>query len=153
MPNAPFELDSETERRVAAGLFNDVWTLLEKEERTPEEDDAMVHSAHASAYHWSVVGTPERWVRGEWQCSRVYAVLGRPEPALAHARRCLELCEEHGIGDFDLAYAYEALSRAHALAGDGGEASRWRSRAEEATRGVAEDDDRELLLQDLATLG
>ena len=56
-------------------------------------------------------------MRGEWQVSRVYAVLNRPEPALWHARRCLDLCQQHGIGDFDLAFGYEAMGRAHAIAG------------------------------------
>ena len=87
--------------------------------------------------------------RSEWQCSRVYAVLGRPEPALHHARRCLELCEQHGIGDWVLGFAYEALARAHAVAGDGAEdasnGSPWRQ-----ARRVAEEDDREHLLAVLA---
>ena len=29
-----------------------VWELLEKEERTREEDDEMVHAAHTSLFHW-----------------------------------------------------------------------------------------------------
>src|SRR5438067_11801420 len=111
-------MDRGEERELAASLFNDVWTLLETESRTPEQDDELIHTAHASRYHWGVVGETTNFARGEWQCSRVYAVLRRAEPALWHARRCLELCERHGIGDFDLAFAYEALARAHAVAGD-----------------------------------
>ena len=45
-------------------------------------------------------------------------MLNRPEPALAHARRCLSICEEHGIGDFDIAFTHEAIARAYAVAGD-----------------------------------
>jgi hypothetical protein len=30
----------------------------------------------------------------------------------------LELCQEHGIGDWDLAFAHEALARASAVDGD-----------------------------------
>ena len=54
----------------------------------------------------------------------LYTVLGRAEPALHHARRCLELCEANpeAIEDWDLPYAYEALARAHALAGEADEA-------------------------------
>jgi hypothetical protein len=144
--------DPEAERRLAVELFNHVWTLLDKAERTSAEDDEMIHAAHASVYHWSVVGEPVNRARGEWQCSRVYAVLGRPEPALAHAQRCHEICEEHGIGDFDIAYAHEALARAHAAAGNREEAAWHRERAWEAAQDVREDDDRELLRRDLATL-
>jgi DNA-binding transcriptional MerR regulator len=110
-------------------LFNDVWRLMEKEDRTPEEDAQMIHQAHASAYHWLQVGTPANFARSHWQCSRVYCVLGRGEPALYHARFVLDICQKNGIGDWDLAFAYEALARAHAVAGDPEEASRWLEQA------------------------
>jgi len=86
-------LDRETQRRLAADCFNKTWTLMEKQDRTREEDDEMLHCAHASAYHWGQVGTAANRARGEWQCSRVHTVLGHPEPALHHARRCLEIVE------------------------------------------------------------
>jgi hypothetical protein len=47
----------------------------------------MLHMAHASRFHWEQVGTPANLARGEWLCSRVYAVLRRPEPCLHHAAR------------------------------------------------------------------
>ena len=151
-PNTDNPLDAELERTVAARCFNRAWELMELPNRTPDQEDQLLHCAHAQAYHWRNVGEPVHFARSEWQCSRVYAVLGRPEPALWHARRCLELCEEHGIGDFDLAFAYEALARAHRVAGDPEESRRYRERAREASEAIAEDDDRELLLQDLATV-
>jgi len=151
-PDAPTALDDELERKVAVELFNYTWTLLEKAERTPREDDAMVHAAHASRHHWERIGTPLNHARGEWQLARVYAVLGRAEPALHHARRCLELCEEHRIGDFDLAYAHEALARAHVAAGDRDAAARHEEQAREAAESIAEAADREQLLADLANL-
>ena len=144
-------LDAALERQVAVDLFNHVWTLLDKERRTAAEDDEMLHAAHASRHHWGRVGAPVNLVRGEWQCSRVYAVLGRAEPALHHARRCLRLCEEHGIGDFDLAYAYEALARAERVGGDLEEAGRFAELARDAGERIAETDDREHFLGDLAT--
>jgi len=86
--------------------------------RTVNEDDLMLLSANASAYHWRQVGTAANFARGVWQMSRVYSVLGRAEPALHHATRCLQICQENGIGDWDLGFAYEALARAAAVAGD-----------------------------------
>jgi DNA-binding transcriptional MerR regulator len=77
------------ERALASQLYNDTWRLLEKETRTPAEDDRMIHSAHASRFHWDNVGDDQNRAIGEWQCSRVYSTLGRGEPALFHARRCL----------------------------------------------------------------
>ncbi len=102
----------------------------------------MVHAAHASRYHWGEVGQPANLARGEWQCSRVYAVLGRGEPALHHARRCLEICQEHGIGDWDVAFAYEALARASRVAGDLDRRERYAALAREAGQQIKENEDR-----------
>jgi ribosomal protein S18 acetylase RimI-like enzyme len=149
---APRAEDLPLHRKLAAELFNGTWTLLEKEDRAPDDDIRMIHMAHASAYHWLQVGTPLNFARSHWLCSRVYSVLGRPEPALYHAQLAHDICAEHGFGDFDLAYAFEALARAHALAGNRSESDGWRDRARAATAEVADAEDRELLLSDLATI-
>ena len=125
--------DTDDERRLGKALFNATWTLLEKEDRTREDDDTMLHMAHASRHHWGASHPPAaNLARGEWQCSRVYAVLGRAEPCLHHAQRVLDICQENGIGDWDLAFAYEALARGHAVADD---ADRARSFTEQALGG------------------
>jgi hypothetical protein len=142
----------EEQRQLGVDLFNGTWELLELESRTREQDDAMIHMTHASAHHWRQVGKPENFARSEWQCSRVYAVLGRGEPALWHARRCLELCEEHGIADWDLAFAHEALARAYAVAGNAAERERHLGLAREAGAEIAEDEDGEHLLEALRTI-
>jgi hypothetical protein len=151
---APTELDTATRRQLARDLFNHTWTLLEKQDRTAAEDDEMIHSAHASRYHWGEVGVgePVNLARGEWQCSRVYAVLGRAEPALWHARRCLELNEAGGCADWDIASAYEAMARAYLTAGDPAEVAAWKAKAVAALDGIADKDDRDLIEGDLATL-
>ena len=94
-------------------------------------------------------------MRSEWQCSRVYAVLGRAEPALHHARRCLELAESapSELEEFDLPFAFEAIARAHAVAGDETEAREWLARASAAGEEIGDEDDRALLAADLATIG
>jgi hypothetical protein len=144
----------EEERQLAVDLFNRTWTLLELPERTPEQDDELIHAAHASRYHWGEVGTAANLARGEWQLSRAYVVLGRAEPAVHHARRCLAYCEADpdALEDWDLPYAYEALARAHGLAGDADEAARYAAQARELGARVEDPHDREHLEQDLATL-
>ncbi len=143
---------SNWQRRLAAELFNRVWDLLEQPDRDQAADDTMLHAAHASRFHWGEVGEALNLARGEWQVSRVYATLGRPEPATHHARRCLEICLANGIGDFDLAFAYEALARAAAVAGDAGERDRFRELARQAGEQVAEDDDLASFFNDLRTI-
>jgi len=140
---------AEWHRKMAADEFNYVWRLLDKKRRTREHEDDMVHASHASRFHWSHVGGPKELAIGEWQISRVYAVLARAEPALHHARRCLEICEEDGVRDFPLAYAHEALARAYAVAGDARAREKHIRLAREAGAKIAEDDDREQFFKDI----
>ena len=135
-------------RRLGVDLFNEVWRLMESR----EDDDRMIHAAHASRYHWGEAPEckPENLARGEWQVSRVYTVVGLAEPALRHGRRCLDICEEHGVGDWDLAYAFEAIARAYKTAGAAPEAEAYKKLASEVP--VADNDDREHLSEDLGTL-
>jgi hypothetical protein len=154
LPKRPtsISLDPEAKRTLAAELFNHTWTLIEKADRTPEETERMLNASHASRLFWGEIGRPVNFARGEWQLARVYAVAGMPAEAIRHAELCLALCEEHGIGDFDLAAAYEALARAHAVAGERDQASRYEALAREAAERIEDADDRELVLGDLATL-
>ncbi|HKG44026.1 MAG TPA: hypothetical protein VKB10_07260 [Gaiellaceae bacterium] len=144
----------EEEGQLAVDLFNHAWTLIELPKRTPEQDDELIHAAHASRHHWSRVGTAKNLARGEWQLARVYATLSRAEPALHHAGRCLAYCEANpdAIEDWDVPFAYEALARAHGVAGDAPESRRWAEEARELGAKIEDPEDRELLERDLATL-
>ena len=143
-------LPAEQQQRLAADLFNLVWELLERPGRTVEEDDRMVHAAHASRYHWGQVGQPTQLAIGEWQCARVYSVLGRAEPALHHARRCAEIVARDDVPDWLVASSHEGLARAYAVAGDKEEARRQRDLAHTALAAVADQEEREVVKADLA---
>jgi len=146
------EEEKQTHRKFAVDLFNYVWDLLDTPRRTREQDDTMLHAAHASRYHWEKAGTALNLARGEWQVSRVYSVLNRPEPALYHAQRSLEICQENQFGDFDLAFAYEALARARAVAGDLPGRDRLLAQAVEAGQAIAEADDRRHFFSELKSI-
>jgi hypothetical protein len=152
-PVAP-DLDQATRRALAVGLYNYTWTLLEKPSRSREQDDEMIHAAHASRYHWGEVGEQVNLARGEWQISRVNAVLGRGEPALYHARRCLEINEANASfrEDWELGSAYEALARAYAVTGDRATSDEWKARAIAELAKIADAEDRQVLEGDIATL-
>lgn len=150
------ELDAAAHRRLGVELFNHVWTLIEKADRTPAEIDEMIHAAHASRYHWSKVATTVNLGRGEWQIARVYCVLGRGEPAVWHAGRALAYAQAAVAAgeaeDWDLATAYECMARALAVAGERTAATAWRDRARAALDAIADPADREVIEGDLATL-
>jgi len=48
----------KTHLMLARRLHGRAWDLLEKPERTIEENDELIHVAHASLYHWLQVGAP-----------------------------------------------------------------------------------------------
>jgi DNA-binding transcriptional MerR regulator len=150
-PNEP-ALTEEQERMIAIRYFNSVWDLMEKEDRSVEENDRMIHMAHASRYHWGQVGKPEHLARGEWQCSRVYAVLRRPEPCLHHAQRVLDICLENRIADWDIAFAYEALARGHAISGDSEAARTMTENALQAAEAIKEEEERKIVMADLESI-
>ncbi|MFO7571547.1 MAG: hypothetical protein R6W48_02970 [Gaiellaceae bacterium] len=148
-------VDASTHRRLAVDLFNRSWRLLETGNRTPEQDDELVHVVHASRYHWGEVGTAANLARGEGQCARAYAALGRPEPALHHANRALGLVRAGGEGleDWDLASALEVLARAHLAGGDREEAAHYAALARTELEVVADPGDREVIESQIAELG
>lgn len=144
--------EKEMHRKFAVEAFNSTWTLLDKAERTRDEDAEMIHMAHASRYHWGQIGSPLHFARGDWQISRVYAVLGFGVMAFKYAKRCLELCEKNDIGDFDLAFAYEALARAAQVSGDVSNASGYMRFAKETGEYIEKEEDKEYFFRELSSI-
>ena len=141
-------------RRFAAECFNGVWDLLDREERSDDQVAEMIHMAHASLWHWRHTGqaTAQNYAVGTWQLSRVYAVTGNPGEARRYGRESLQLCREHHLDAFYLAYAHEALARAAATNGDEPEQARHLAQAEEVASRIDSEANREALLRDLATI-
>ena len=44
-------------RLIAVRLFNETWDLIEKKDRTGDDDSQMLEKAYASLYHWRQVVT------------------------------------------------------------------------------------------------
>jgi hypothetical protein len=141
--------NKDINRKFAIDCFNGTWDLLDKQNRTPEDEFNMIHMAHASRYHWGEIGSPLNLARGDWQISRVYAVLGQGENALRFAKSCLQLCLEHKINDFDLAFAYEATTRAYAILGDVKMFTKHFDMAKESGKKIAKSDDKKYFFEEL----
>ena len=61
-------------RHFATDCFNRVWEMLEKPDRSADEDRMMVAMSHASLFHWQQRAdcTPRNLSVGYWLISRVY---------------------------------------------------------------------------------
>ena len=142
----------EIHRKFAVECFNRTWDLIDKADRSQKEDLKMVHTAHASRYHWGEIGTPLEFARGDWQISRVYAILGDGAPARKYAKESLQHCLKNNIKDFDLAFAYEALARASFLLQDEDGYQQYFALAGEAAEGIKQKDNRDYFLTELNSI-
>lgn len=144
--------DKDVHAQFAANLFNETWSLLDNDDRTDEETFLMIHTAHASRYHWTKVGGPLELARGEWLISRVYAVLGMGDQALLHGQYSLDLCLDNSIKDFDLAFAYEAVARAAVLLEDEELYEGYYRMASDAAKDIEKPDDKSYFLDELKSI-
>lgn len=112
-------MTKEDHKKLGITYFNKTWDFIDQKNRSKESDLQMIHFAHASRLHWELSGAPMiNIVRGEWQISHVYSILGMGESALYHATYCLEETIKNNFGDFDLVFAYEAMAFAYKVLGN-----------------------------------
>lgn len=142
----------EWHKKQAVDNFNATWDLIDKTTRTKEEEVKMIHTAHASRFHWGEIGTPLHFARGEWQISRVYALVGNYESALYHGEYSLKLCQDNGIDDFDLAFAYEAIARAYMVSKQPDKMNKYLDLAKTACEHIADQGNKDYTLSELATI-
>jgi len=152
MPTAMPEKPEERHRQMGAATFNRAWELIEKPNRSPEEDAEMLATTFASRYHWAQVGGDEQRATGEWQIAHIASLLHLPDLALRYARSTLEVTERNGWGDWRLASAYEGMARAHAAAGDAAERDRHVALSKEILETVEDPEDRNQIAEQLQTV-
>jgi hypothetical protein len=122
----------------------EAWQLLDKADRSREDDEKMIYAVHASCRHWLEAGGAVNHQRGEWMIARALAETGAGLAALRHAERCLELTRIHKeqVKDFDWAYAYEAVARAHLVLKHKSVARVFWQLAKEAGEKIADEEDK-----------
>lgn len=137
--------ESEAHRQFAVQYHDKTWDLLEKKDRSRDENEMMLDYAHASLAHWRAAGTAVHHQRGEWLLARVYTILGEGDLALYHAQRCRQVLETNKdvLTDFDFAFSNEALGRAYALRGEKPESKKYIELAQKAGDAIKEKGDRE----------
>ena len=140
-------------RRLSAAFFNEAWDLISKESRTERENQLMVALTQASLCHWMKRPdcTDQNLSIGYWQAARVYTLAGVAAEAQRMAQICLGYSKD--LSPFYRGFAYEALARAAALAGDADARDRHLADARRLAAEVADAEERSMLESDLATVG
>jgi hypothetical protein len=129
--------------------FNSAWRLIDKPERTSEEDDEMLRLSQASLWHWTqrTDCSGRNLSVGYWQLSRICALLRQQQNAERYGR--LALAHGEGEGPFYSGYAYEALARAEAVAGNRDKVEEYLAAARRLAEQVSDPEEQKVLLDDL----
>ena len=141
-------------RFFSADCFNKAWDLIDKADRTPEENEQMVRLSQASAWHWTQRPdcTAENLSVGYWQIARIYTLLKQVENARRYGQLCLQAALQEGVLPFALGYAYEALARAEAAAGNKTQMQAYLKQAHQVAERMSDLESKEQLLADLDTI-
>jgi len=140
--------EREFHRKIAKQCFNNTWDLLEKKDRTGEDDKQMLLLTHTSRYHWGLIGDASNLAVGEWRVARVYAELKESDSSLLFAKSSLDLCLKNKLTDL-LSSAYEGMARAYASAHDSQRARDYIAKAREELESVKDKEDRAIYQQQI----
>ena len=132
-------------------MNNQTWSLLDKKDRSEQDDIRMINYAKASLFHWSKSDkhTIVNKQRGKWLISHVYVILGKSDEALSYAKETLKITKDNNLKDFDLAYAYESMARAYLIANNQNESKEWYKKAKVVGDLIVNEKDKEYFLLDL----
>ncbi len=138
----------------SANCFNHAWDFIEKESRTPQEEEEMLHLSLTSLWHWTQRSDckAENLSVAYWQAARVFTLIKNAEMAVRYAKRCYEITQERRLAPFYQGFACEALARAFSLAGSREEAEGYLQQAHLLAGQVTDPEDRETLEKDLRTV-
>ena len=152
MSPATFNLN-EAHEYFSTELFSTTWEYIEQaDERSAEEELTMLHLAITSLWHWTQRPDvkSENLCVGYWQVSRVYNLLRQPDNARTYGLLALKHAE--GLDAFFHAYAYETLARAEMHAGNRKGMTGYLERARKMGELIEDQEDKRLLMKDLATI-
>jgi hypothetical protein len=153
MSNEPIFKLNEAHVYFSTELFNTTWEYIEQaDQRSTDEDMAMLHTAIASLWHWSQREdvTPEHLSVGYWQVSRVYNLIRQPHNARTYGLIALKHAEK--LQPQFKAYAYETLARAEMQVPNRVVMMVYLEKAHEQLKQVEDEDDRLLLQKYLSSI-
>ncbi len=153
MANIDFNKEKAYEH-FSVSCFNQAWNLIDKKDRTPDEDERMLQLAMSSAWHWSqrTDCKPQNLSIAYWQISRVHALCGRCEEAIRYGKLCLNVSQGEDVDLLALGFAYEALARGEMIARNEAQMKLWLTKANEVAENIPEEDTKKMLLDDLRSI-
>jgi hypothetical protein len=142
----------EVHRELGVDRFNATWDLIDKRDRSADDDVELLLSAMTSRWHWGRIGGPEEVATGDWQVAHAASLVGLGDLALLFARRNLATAEAQGWDGWRLASAHEGMARAHAVAGNADGRARHLAAASEALANEPDAEESQIIAEQLATV-
>jgi hypothetical protein len=140
------------DRATAVAAYNRCWDLLDVEDRTPDQDAALLSAAFASRYHWVEEGGDEQLVVADWMVSRAAAAVGEGGLAVAFALRALAGAAAGTYPAWLRASVQEGAARAYAAAGVAGRRAEHLALARAALEQEPDPENRQVIEDQLATV-
>lgn len=113
----PSEEATAWHRRFAAAANNRAWDLS-VQTRNAAEDQEMLSVAHASAWHWTKVGTELNRMRATMLLAEVHALLGLGQSALSYAEEMRTYFLGIQSPDWEVAFVHAVHAHAASAAGE-----------------------------------
>ncbi len=126
---------------------NLAWKFSDLASRTTRQDEEMLDAAHASAFHWTRVGTDLNAARAAMLLGHVHAALGLGRTALAYAQRSFDYLVAHDPPDWEAAFAHAILAHAAFAAGEKSLHQQHHASAGELGKAIADPEDREVFFK------
>ncbi|MDQ6621499.1 MAG: hypothetical protein M3Z31_17700 [Pseudomonadota bacterium] len=146
MPNPPQDATPENWHRFFAMSANNLAWRLAGERRDDTTDADMLNAAHASAWHWGVIGTELNRMRATMLLAHVHAVAGHGERAFAYASQMHEyFLARPETPDWEVAFTHAIHAQAAHAAGHPHEHARSYASAKQAIAAIVQEEDRAIV--------
>jgi hypothetical protein len=153
MPEMPTSEDLALwQRKLAAQANNRAWALAEKSSRSSEEDEEMLHAAHAAMYFWNIVGNASNKAHAAQLLAHAYATLGQPGPASRYLAKSQPTFLAGPAEPWEHALAHAVAANVAAAMKDAGAHQEHLRIATEQTAALADPQDRAVLEATLRVL-
>jgi hypothetical protein len=139
-------------RALAAASFNACWELLETNDRSADDDVALLTNAFTSRYHWNQIGIAQNCIIADWMVSRAAAATGYGTLSVNFALRAVEASKDPSSADWMVASCAEGLARAYDAVGEIELRNEWCQHAERLVAAISDDEDRSIIAEQLADL-
>jgi hypothetical protein len=140
------------QRRLAGQANNRAWSLAEQPSRTPQEDEEMLHAAHAAMHFWNLVGNAGHKAHAAQLLAHVHAALKQGEQAAGYLARSQPVLMAPSAEAWERALAHAVAANVAAARGDASQHAEHHRQATQQVAALPDPQDRAILEDTLRVL-